>query len=88
MGVVLVVALLIIVTLASFFAFSNPETRERLLLVGGVIVITALAAYVLATGAQSSSGELNEAVGDATNRLANTAIEISGKIGEASPQPP
>ena len=80
MGPLLVVALLIVIILALFFAFGNSETRERLLLVGGIIVLAALTAYVLTAGAQSSSGELNGAIMGNTNVLMDTASEIAKKI--------
>ena len=77
----LFVVVTVIFVIFVFFASNDSGTRERLLLVGGIIVLAALTAYVLTTGLQSSSGELNRAVVEKTSGVAGKVQDIIGKVG-------
>jgi len=77
----LFVVVTVIFVIFVFFASNDSGTRERLLLVGGIIVLAALTVYVLTTGLQSSSGELNRAVVEKTSGVAGKVQDIIGKVG-------
>ena len=78
-----VVAVFIFVIII-FFASSNPETRERLLLVSGIVILAAATLYMLTSGAHVGSGELNETVVEKASNVSNTVNEIIEKMNISS----
>jgi len=58
----------------------GQTTFEYLLLVGGVVILAVLIIWMLTTGVQASGGEINQTLGQTTNRLATEANEIANEI--------
>ena len=60
----------------------GQTTFEYLLLVGGVVMLAVLIIWMLTTGVESSSRNVNATIGSATNTMiteANTLIDRIGK---------
>lgn len=58
----------------------GQTTFEYLLLVGGVVILAVLIIYMLTSGVQESSREVNEALGSATNEVTEEANRIASSI--------
>ncbi len=58
----------------------GQTTFEYLLLVGGVVILAILVIYMLTSGVQNSSSDVNKTIGQATNKLTSKAQNIINKI--------
>ena len=58
----------------------GQTTFEYLLLVGGVVILAVLIIYMLTSGVQESSKEVNEALSSATDEVADEANRIASSI--------
>ena len=62
----------------------GQTTFEYLLLVGGVVILAVIIIYMLTTGVQSSSQEVNATIGGTTEQLTNEANAIAENISPTS----